>query len=89
MTLLESMALGLPIVSTDVGGIPNLLTHNFTAKLVKPNDILGMVSNIYDYLSDDKKRLEISSNARNMIENNFNREIVIKQWYHLIDKIVL
>ena len=89
VTLLESMALGLPIVSTDVGGIPNLLTHNFTAKLVKPNDILGMVSNIYDYLSDDKKRLEISSNARNMIENNFNREIVIKQWHHLIDKIVL
>ena len=48
-----------------------------------------MVSNIYDYLSDDKKRLENSSNARNMIENNFNREIVIKQWHHLIDKIVL
>ena len=88
VTLLESMALGLPIVSTNVGGIPNLLTHDLTAKLVKPNDISGMVSNILHYLSNDEKRINISSNARNMIENNFNRDTIIKQWYQLIDNII-
>tara|TARA_B100000315_G_C14412210_1_gene511523 strand:- start:26 stop:901 length:876 start_codon:yes stop_codon:yes gene_type:complete len=88
VTLLESMALGLPIVSTNVGGIPNLLTHNFTAKLVKPNDISSMASNILQYLSDDEKRINIASNARNMIENNFNRDTIINKWYQLIDNII-
>ncbi len=88
LTLLESMALGLPIVSTDVGGIPYFLTHNFTAKLVKPDDILGMVSNIDDYLSDDEKRLDISLHARKMIEDNFNSETIIKQWYQIINNII-
>ena len=76
------------MILTNVGGLPNLLTHNLTAKLVNPNDISSMASNILQYLSDDEKRINIASNARNMIENNFNRDTIINQWYQIIDHII-
>ena len=74
VTLLEAMALGLPIVSTNAGGIPSLITHDKTAKLVQKNDVNSMVSCIIEYLSNDSERIEITSNALKLIEKDFNKE---------------
>ena len=88
ITLLEAMALGMPIVSTNVGGIPDLLNHNKTAKLVNKNDVDSMVDHIIEYIAKDEERLRITSNARELIEKEFHKEIVILKWTSLIDEIV-
>ena len=38
MTLMEATSLGLPIVATRVGGVPQVLEHEVNALLVPPND---------------------------------------------------
>mgnify|MGYP001820244857 CR=1 FL=1 len=38
ISVLESLASGVPVVSTDVGGVPFLVTHNEKALLVSPGD---------------------------------------------------
>ncbi|PPR19544.1 MAG: N-acetyl-alpha-D-glucosaminyl L-malate synthase [Proteobacteria bacterium] len=88
ITIIEAMALGLPIVSTNVGGIPNLLSHNKTAKLVEANDVSAMVSQIMDYLSNDHKRIQISTNAREFVEKKYCKEIIIPQWFEAIDETI-
>ena len=88
ITLLESMALGLPIVSTNPGGIPDLLSHNQTAKLVKPNDVSGMASQIIDYLLNDHERIQIAINARKIVEENFSKEKIIPKWSTIIDGVI-
>ena len=89
VSVIEAMALGLPIVSTNVGGIPNLLTHNKTAKLVEINDVNGMVDCIKEYLSDNIGRIEIVKNARELVESEFNQDKVIPQWVDIIEKYTL
>ncbi|HAT32729.1 MAG TPA: capsular biosynthesis protein [Janthinobacterium sp.] len=42
ISVLEALACGVPVVSTNVGGVPALLRHDATALLVEPGDVDGM-----------------------------------------------
>lgn len=50
--LLEAMAAGVPVVATNVGGIPEIVTHQESAVLVPPGDIDCMVAGITELLTD-------------------------------------
>lgn len=62
MTLIEAMGTGLPIIASDVGGIPDMLTSQKDALLIEPNekDILKALEFFY---YDEGKRKEFGQNA--------------------------
>ena len=86
VSVIEAMALGLPIVSTNVGGIPYLLKNNENALLVKSNDTFGMVSQIKFLINNPKKSMKISENAHLLVEN-FSWEKVETRWVEVIESI--
>lgn len=51
-SVLESMASGVPVVSTDVGGVPYLLSHEQTGLLVKPKDPAALAAAVLRLLDD-------------------------------------
>lgn len=63
LAILEAMAVGLPIISTDVGGIRDYVNESF-AILHKRGDYKAMADSIIDLLSDEKCREVMSSSAR-------------------------
>ena len=56
MAILDAMGCGLPIVSTDVGGIPKIVRQGINGYLYKPGDSKSMACAIIEYLTDDEKQ---------------------------------
>ena len=52
-SVLESMASGVPVVSTDVGGVPFILEDGRTGLLVPPGDAQAMAAALYRLLTDE------------------------------------
>ena len=50
--IMEAMATGLPVVSTDIGGIPEMVIENETGFLVQPGDVIAMADTIQRVISD-------------------------------------
>jgi glycosyltransferase involved in cell wall biosynthesis len=82
VSVIEAMALGLPVISTDVGGMPYLIEHNKTGVLVPPNDETVFVNAIYDLISNPEKASSLAKNARKYVEQ-FDWEIVKYKWFEV------
>ncbi|WP_243385667.1 glycosyltransferase [Bacillus kexueae] len=70
--LKEAMASGIPVISTNHGGIPELITHLESGYLVRENDVLEIVEGVSYFLNHQYRWKEISKNARHVIEEKFN-----------------
>lgn len=83
VSVLEAMALGLPVVSTNVGGLPFLLTSHKNGYLVNDNDAKEMVNQIETILNQPNQSLEIINNAKSMV-SNMDWHVVENQWRNLL-----
>lgn len=84
VSVLEAMASGLCIVSTRVGGIPNLLEHERDALLVPPGDARAMAAAVRRILFEPGLAGRLSENARRKAAA-FDWSAVLPQWERLLD----
>lgn len=71
-SLIEAMALGLPIVSTRSGAIPELIEDGVSGVLVAPNDERALAAAIADLLGDQERRRRLGAAARRRVEERFD-----------------
>ncbi len=83
VSVIEAMALGLPVVSTNVGGIPYLLEDGTDALLVDKNSVDSMVKSINLICSNKELSEKLSSNARLKAES-FDWHIVKSIWNEIL-----
>jgi glycosyltransferase involved in cell wall biosynthesis len=60
---MEAMACGLPIVATDVGGIPDIVESNRTGILVQKGDSQGLANALISLLQDSGRRARMGEAA--------------------------
>ncbi len=84
VSLIESMALGLPIISTNVGGIPYLIEDGVSGILVQPDNSTQFADAIESLFENEELYMQIAKNARQKAEL-FDWEIVKKQWIDILE----
>lgn len=84
ISVIEAMALGLPVVSTNVGGIPFLLEHDKDALLVEPENIIAFTEAVRKILHHPEMAENLAFKAREKAES-FDWEKVKYYWFKLLD----
>lgn len=74
MSLLETMAHGIPCITTPVGGIPQVICDGKNGYLTPVGDADALAERLSGLLSDPEKRREIGAAARRTVEDGFSIE---------------
>lgn len=83
VSVMEAAALGMCIVTTNVGELPYIWTDGYDALLVPPNDPQAMASAIRRILNEPGLAGYLSHNARKTAEQ-FDWSAVLPQWQQLL-----
>jgi len=77
--LLEAMAVGLPVIATTTGSIPDVVRHGVTGLLVPPRDSQAISTSIETLLTDTGLRQTLGHNASSFVANSYSLESMLNR----------
>lgn len=83
LTIFEAMASGLPVIATNVGGIPGVVLHDETGILIKPGHPESLADNIIKLLSDPTKMADMGTNGRKRVIELYHPDNFIKKYENI------
>jgi len=84
----EAMAIGVPVVTTRLEGIEELVTHEETGLLTNPGDIEGLAKSIQRLLTEPELRRRLADQARQLIEKRFNLQANFARLRQLLGEMI-
>ena len=70
--LMQALAIGLPVVSTTVGSIPDVITDGKTGFVVAPRDARALADRITTLLNDARLRAHMGQQGRSLVERCYS-----------------
>ncbi|MEG2292883.1 MAG: glycosyltransferase family 4 protein [Carnobacterium sp.] len=80
MAILETMAYGIPNISTNIGGIPQIITSGENGFLVEPGNKKQLETALLQLIEKDSLAQKISQNSYQTIQQNFSIQTYYKKW---------
>ncbi|MEJ2193538.1 MAG: N-acetyl-alpha-D-glucosaminyl L-malate synthase BshA [Ignavibacteriaceae bacterium] len=88
LAALEAMSAGLPVVSSSVGGLPELVKHNETGFIAEIGDIDRMAKYVIDLLTNERKYERFSQNARKRAVEEFDIAKIVPLYESFYNKVL-
>ncbi|HDD31793.1 MAG TPA: glycosyltransferase family 1 protein [Thermococcus litoralis] len=88
IVVLEAMASGVPVIATDVGGIPEVLKENEAGLLVPPGNELELRNAIQKLLNNEELRKWYGINGRKAVEEKYSWDKVVVEIEKVYEEII-
>ncbi|MEO0241305.1 MAG: glycosyltransferase family 4 protein, partial [candidate division WOR-3 bacterium] len=79
VVLIEAMEYGVPVVATNVGGIPDIVIDGYNGLLVSEKNSDALADAIIKLIEDNKLREKFVKNAKKYIKEKFGWDNIIKK----------
>lgn len=79
VVLMEAMSQGIPVISTNISGIPELVIDGKTGIIVSPEDEAAVAASIHKICTDEESRKMLIENARKFVTDEFSVEVNTKR----------
>lgn len=86
--ILEAGKAGLPVVATNVGGIPEIIENNVTGLLVESNDTEAIARALLTYIENPQLRIAHASALQTKVERIFSPEEMLRKTVSLYSIII-
>jgi len=88
LAALEAMAVGLPVISTSTGGLPEVISHNHSGFIAEIGDVERMAKYAVDLLTNEKKYNIFSKNARATAVDKFSASRIVPMYEAFYEKVM-
>ena len=78
----------VPVVASNVGGVPEVVRHEKDGFLAPVGDLDGMAARAIEVLSDDKKRAAMGANARQHAHDSFSSQKIITRYEVFYEQVI-
>lgn len=86
--ILESMALGKPVIATNTGGTPEIVINEESGYLIQQKDKIDLKNKIISLLVNDLMREKFGANGKQIAISKFSLKEMCKDYYALFTKVI-
>jgi len=86
--ILEAMALGVPVVAAEIGGIPELVSDSYTGLLFRPGDPRDLCEKVVRLLCDRDRLLLMRERSVERVKEKFDVEVGLKKLICIYEKVM-
>ncbi|MEI7475084.1 MAG: glycosyltransferase family 4 protein [bacterium] len=86
MSILEAMSYGLPIISTNIAGIPEQVIENENGFLITPGDVKTLAEKISVLSSDKQLREKMGARSYSIAKEKFDINVIVAQLNEIYSK---
>ena len=87
-TVKEAFYLNVPVIGTNVGGIPELIKNNETGIIIPPENSSTLAEAVNELLSDKEKAQKLATNGNTFVKNNMTWDVILPKYIKFYENLL-
>ncbi len=88
LSILEALACGVPVVASNVGGIPSIIKHDVSGLLVEPANPMAIAGAIMRVMEDRRLAIRLGQKGRQQVEEKFNLGTMVSEIEKVYEEVI-
>jgi len=87
-TVKEAFYLNVPVIGTNVGGIPELIKNNETGIIIPPENSSTLAEAVNELLSNKEKAQKLATNGNTFVKNNMTWDVILPKYVQFYEDLL-